>query len=407
LDPEPDLIVVGNAISRGNPELEAVLNRRLYYTSMPEVLKEFFIRGNRSIVVAGTHGKTTTTSLLAWILEFAGLQPSFLIGGIAENFGSSFKLGEGEIFVIEGDEYDTAFFDKGPKFLHYLPEIVIFNNCEFDHADIYPDFEAVKTSFRRLINVIPSRGKLIAGWDDSPVRELSQKAFCPVESFGLSDEAKWRADQIETLETITHFSLWKDRSPLGVIDIPLAGKFNVKNVLAAIVCAQGIGIDMATIGGALRNFKNVKRRLEVRGTAKNITLFDDFAHHPTAIQETLAAVRARFPERRIWAIFEPRSATSRRNIFQEAFSVSFDSADRVVIASVYASEKLEPSIRLNVGRLVADLNNRGIPAAEWSGADEIICRVAPQLESGDVIVVMSNGGFSGIHEKLLKTLQSI
>jgi UDP-N-acetylmuramate: L-alanyl-gamma-D-glutamyl-meso-diaminopimelate ligase len=407
LGAEPDMVVIGNAISRGNLELEAVLNRRLYYTSMPEVLKELFIRGKRSIVVAGTHGKTTTTSLLAWILEFAGLQPSFLIGGIAENFGSSFKLGTGEIFVIEGDEYDTAFFDKGPKFLHYLPETVVFNNCEFDHADIYPDFEAVKTSFRRLINIIPSGGKLIAGWDDSVVRELSRKAFCPVESFGFCEEAKWRADQIETLETVTHFTLWKDRSPLGVMDIPLAGNFNVKNVLAAIVCAQDVGIGIETIRAALRDFKNVKRRLEVRGMVKNITLFDDFAHHPTAIQETLAAVRARFPRRRIWAIFEPRSATSRRNIFQEVFAVSFDTADRVVIASTYAPEKLEAIMRLDVGRLVADLKKRGIHAAEWSGADEIIRHVAPQLESGDVIVIMSNGGFDGIHEKFLKALQSM
>jgi UDP-N-acetylmuramate: L-alanyl-gamma-D-glutamyl-meso-diaminopimelate ligase len=407
LDAKPDMVVIGNAISRGNPELEAVLNRRLNYTSMPVVLKELFIRGKRPIVVAGTHGKTTTTSLLAWILEIAGLQPGFLIGGIAENFGSSFKLGQGEIFVIEGDEYDTAFFDKGPKFLHYLPETVILNNCEFDHADIYPDFEAVKTSFRRLINIIPSEGKLIAGWDDRVVRELSRKAFCPIESFGLCEEAQWRAEEIETLETSTHFTLWNDRTSLGDMEIPLAGNFNVKNVLAAIVFAQDIGINMETIRSALRNFKNVKRRLEVRGTVKNITLFDDFAHHPTAIQETLTAVSARFPKRRIWAIFEPRSATSRRNIFQKAFSESFDAANRVVIASAYAPEKLEPSTRLDVGRLVADLNKRGVQAAEWSCADEIIRHVTPQLKSGDLIVVMSNGGFDGIHEKFLKTLQSM
>ena len=406
LDAEPDMVVIGNAISRGNPELEAVLNRRLNYTSMPEVLKELFIRGKKPIVVAGTHGKTTTTSLLAWILDDAGFQPNFLIGGIAENFGSSFKLGKGEIFVIEGDEYDTAFFDKGPKFLHYLPESVILNNCEFDHADIYPDFEAVKTSFRRLINIIPSEGKLIAGWDDWVVRELSRKAFCSVESFGLCEEAQWRAEQIETLENSTHFTLWNEGTSLGDLEIPLAGNFNVKNVLAAIVYAQNIGIKIETIRSALHKFKNVKRRLEVRGTVKNITLFDDFAHHPTAIQETLMAVSARFPKRRIWAIFEPRSATSRRNIFQEAFSKAFDAADRVVIASAYASDKIEPALRLNVGGLVADLNKRGIQAAECSCADEIIRHVTPQLESGDVIVVMSNGGFDGIHEKFLKALQS-
>jgi UDP-N-acetylmuramate: L-alanyl-gamma-D-glutamyl-meso-diaminopimelate ligase len=284
---------------------------------------------------------------------------------------------------------------------------VIFNNCEFDHADIYPDLEAVKTSFRRLINIIPSEGKLIAGWDDRVVRELSRKAFCPVESFGLCEDAQWRAEEIDTLETSTHFTLWNDRTSLGDMEIPLAGNFNVKNVLAAIVYAQDIGINMETIRSALRNFKNVKRRLEVRGTVKNITLFDDFAHHPTAIQETLTAVSARFPKRRIWAIFEPRSATSRRNIFQKAFSESFDAADRVVIASAYAPEKLEPSTRLDVGRLVADLNKRGVQAVEWSCADEIIRHVTPQLMSGDLIVVMSNGGFDGIHEKFLKTLHSM
>ncbi|MFN8008658.1 MAG: UDP-N-acetylmuramate:L-alanyl-gamma-D-glutamyl-meso-diaminopimelate ligase [Terriglobia bacterium] len=406
LNPSPDLVVIGNAISRGNPELEAVLNRSLNYASMAEVLKEFFIRGKKSIVVAGTHGKSTTTSLLAWILEVAGLQPSFLVGGIAENFGSSFKLGEGSYFIIEGDEYDTAFFDKGPKFMHYLPETVIFNNCEYDHADIYPDFDAVKMSFRRLINLIPSTGRLIAGWDDPVVRELSEKAFSRVTTYGLSDDAEWRASQIETGDASTCFNLWRGRSPLGIVEIPLSGQFNVKNVLAALVCAEGLGIDLDIIRKALKDFRNVRRRLEIRGKVREITVFDDFAHHPTAIKETLTALRARFPNRRIWAIFEPRSATSRRNVFQQEFSLCFDPADRVVLASVYAREKLDPASRLDVGKLVTSLKERGVVAVERPNADEIVSDIVPQLESGDVVVIMSNGGFDGIHEKLLRSLEA-
>src|SRR5262245_54342019 len=304
LIPAPDLVVIGNVVSRGNPEVEHTLNEKIRYASMAEVLKEFFIRGRRSYVVSGTHGKTTTASLLAWLLEAAGLDPSFLVGGIAENFGSSFKLGGSDLFVIEGDEYDTAFFDKGPKFLHYLPERVILNNCEFDHADIYADFEAVKTSFRRLINIIPSRGKLIASWDDPVVRELSAKAFCPVESFGLNGGAQWGARSVEFLEEATRFEALRNGVPWGRFETPLAGGFNVKNCLAAMACAADLGLDSTTVAQGLRTFKNVKRRLEIRGEVKGIMVFDDFAHHPTAIHETLSAVKARYPASRLWAVFE-------------------------------------------------------------------------------------------------------
>ena len=405
LSPRPDLVVIGNVVSRGNPEVEFVLNEKIRYASMPEVLREFFIRGKGSIVIAGTHGKTTTTSLLAWLLESAGLDPSFLVGGIAENFGSSFKIGSGDTFLIEGDEYDTAFFDKGPKFLHYLPERVIFNNCEFDHADIYPDFEAVKLSFRRLINIIPSRGKLFACWDDSVVRDLSNKAFCPVESFGLESGPRWSARGIQFEKTATRFEVLRDGESWGSFEMPLAGSFNVKNCLAAMACAHDLGVSAESMTRALRAFKNVKRRLEVRGEANGITVFDDFAHHPTAIHETLAAVRARYPRSRIWAIFEPRSATSRRNVFQKELSRCFGKADRVVLCSLFAPEKLDASVRLDVAQVVGDLCSQGILAEQWQSADAIVEKVAPQLESGDKVVIMSNGGFDDIHQKLLDALK--
>ncbi len=407
LVPRPDLVVVGNVVSRGNPEVEHTLNEKIRYASMAEVLKEFFIRGKRSCVIAGTHGKTTTTSLLVWLLEAAGLDPSFLAGGIAENFGSSFKIGDGDLFVIEGDEYDTAFFDKGPKFLHYLPERVILNNCEFDHADIYSDFEAVKTSFRRLINIIPSRGKLIACWDESVVRELSGKAFCPVESFGLSSGARWTAQSLRFLETTTRFEVLRNGIPWGSFETPLAGSFNVKNCLAAIACASDLGMSATSIAQGLQTFKNVKRRLEVRGETSGITVFDDFAHHPTAIHETLAAVKARYPGSRLWAIFEPRSATSRRNVFQKEFAECFRNADRVVLCSLFAPEKLEASLRLDVAQIVQELRAQGIQASQGESADAIVQEVVPQLQTGDKVVIMSNGGFDGIHQKLLNALMKM
>jgi UDP-N-acetylmuramate: L-alanyl-gamma-D-glutamyl-meso-diaminopimelate ligase len=407
LEPRPDLVVVGNAISRGNAEVEVTLNERIRYASMAEVLKEFFLRGKSSIVIAGTHGKTTTASLLAWLLEDAGLNPSFLVGGIAENFGSSFKLGTGDLFIIEGDEYDTAFFDKGPKFLHYLPDWVIFNNCEFDHADIYPNFEAVRLSFQRLINLIPSKGKLIAGWDDPVVRDLSARAFCPVESFGLEDEPLWKAGSIQVLEEVTRFEIFRGNTFWGKFEIPLAGTFNVKNAIAAVACAQGLGVGREALDRGLRSYRNVKRRLEFRGEVRGVTVFDDFAHHPTAIYETLKAVKARYPNNRLWAIFEPRSATSRRNVFQKKFVRCFESADHVVLCSPFSPEKLDAAARLDVGQLVKELRETGMSADHWDSADEIVQHVTPNLEKGDKIVIMSNGGFDGIHGKLLESLRSL
>ena len=405
LDPRPDLVVVGNAISRGNPEVEFSLNRKIRYASMAEILREFFIRGKQSLVVAGTHGKTTTTSLLAWLLECGGVDPSFLVGGIAENFGSSFKLGSGDLFVIEGDEYDTAFFDKGPKFLHYLPDWVIFNNCEFDHADIYSDLAAVQLSFSRLVNIIPSQGRLFAGWDDPVVRELSARAFCRVQSFGLADAAQWTARSIEILPEVMRFEIWREGTFWEQFETRLAGTFNVKNVLGAIACAQELGLERKILQEALRDFRNVKRRLEVRGVVNGITVFDDFAHHPTAIRETLMAVKARYPNNRLWAIFEPRSATSRRNVFQKEFADSLSPANQVILCSPFAAEKLDASVRLDVAQIVSDLKRQGISASWWQSADAIVAGVAPLLEQGDLVVIMSNGGFDGIHGKMLEVLR--
>jgi len=405
LDPRPDLVVVGNAISRGNPEVEFSLNWKIRYASMAEVLREFFIRGKQSLVVAGTHGKTTTTSLLAWLLECGGMDPSFLVGGIAENFGSSFKLGSGSLFVIEGDEYDTAFFDKGPKFLHYLPDWVIFNNCEFDHADIYSDLAAVQLSFSRLVNIIPSHGRLFAGWDDPVVRELSARAFCRVQSFGLEDGAQWTARSIEIRPEVMRFEIWREGAFWERFETRLAGTFNVKNVLGAIACAQEFGVETKILQEALRDFRNVKRRLEVRGVVNGITVFDDFAHHPTAIRETLVAVKARYPNNRLWAIFEPRSATSRRNVFQKEFANSLSPANQVILCSPFAAEKLDASVRLDVAQIVSDLKQQGVSASWWHSADTIVAGVAPLLEQGDMVVIMSNGGFDGIHGKMLEALR--
>jgi UDP-N-acetylmuramate: L-alanyl-gamma-D-glutamyl-meso-diaminopimelate ligase len=327
------------------------------------------------------------------------------VGGIAENFGGSFRLGRGRYFVIEGDEYDTAFFDKGSKFLHYLPDWVVLNNCEYDHADIFPDFEAVKTSFRRFVNIIPSAGKLFAGWDDEVVRQLSALAFCEVVSYGLGADPVWQAVEVRHTSKDMQFTVLKSGKKWADLQMPLAGIFNVKNALAAIACAESLGISAHRIAEGLREFKNVKRRMEVRGIVRGITVYDDFAHHPTAIRETLQAVRARFPSSRIWAIFEPRSATSRRNTFQKELSEVFGAADRVVLCDPYTPEKLDPALRLDVNRLVSDLKREGVAAEQAAGADEIVARTAPRLAAGDQVVVMSNGGFDGIHQKLLQALE--
>jgi len=401
---KPDLVVIGNALSRGNVEIEYVLDSGLRYASMAETVKELFIRGKQSIVVAGTHGKTTTTAMLAWILEVAGRKPSFLVGGIAENFGSSFQLRDGPDFVIEGDEYDTAFFDKGPKFLHYLPRIVLLKNIEFDHADIYADLEAIKTAFRRLINIVPRSGLIVAGIDSPVVTELIPAAFSRVATAGLGT-GEWQAVNIKTTADGMDFEILRSDSNTGSFAIPLPGTFNVQNALGAIIVARDLGIPDEVIRRALSTFKSVKRRLEIRGEVNGIVVYDDFAHHPTAVQETLRAVRERHPHARVWAVFEPRSQTCRRKIFEPAFIQSFDPADVILIARVYGASHLAPAETLSPDRVAEGIRARGKRAFTFASTEEIVSFVASEARPGDQVVIMSNGGFDNIHVKLLERLR--
>ncbi|PYS17169.1 MAG: UDP-N-acetylmuramate:L-alanyl-gamma-D-glutamyl-meso-diaminopimelate ligase [Acidobacteria bacterium] len=401
---KPDLVVIGNALSRGNVEIEYVLDSGLRYASMAETVKELFIRGKQSIVVAGTHGKTTTTAMLAWILEVAGRKPSFLVGGIAENFGSSFQVRDGPDFVIEGDEYDTAFFDKGPKFLHYLPRIVLLKNIEFDHADIYADLEAIKTAFRRLINIVPRSGLIVAGIDSPVVTELIPAAFSRVATAGLGT-GEWQAVNIKTTADGMDFEILRSDSNTGSFAIPLPGTFNVQNALGAIIVARDLGIPDEVIRRALSTFKSVKRRLEIRGEVNGIVVYDDFAHHPTAVQETLRAVRERHPHARVWAVFEPRSQTCRRKIFEPAFIQSFDPADVILIARVYGASHLAPAETLSPDRVAEGIRARGKRAFTFASTEEIVSLVASEARPGDHVVIMSNGGFDNIHVKLLERLR--
>ena len=420
LVPAPDVIVIGNATSRGNVEIEYALNQKLNYASMSEVVREHFIRGNHSVVVAGTHGKTTTTSILAWVMEVGKLDPSFLIGGVAENFGSSFKVTNSDYFAIEGDEYDTAFWDKRPKFLSYLPETVILNNIEFDHADIYENLDAVKKQFRLLVNLVPSEGRLIAGWDSPVVREIITKpiapqgVWCPIETFGLDDaEAKWTARNIEFTPEETIFTVVCEGNDLMPIRTPLAGKFNIRNCLAVIAAAESLGIDRKLTAEALATFKSVKRRMQVRGVVNDITVIDDFAHHPTAIKETLEAVKQKYPRQRLVAIFEPRSWTTRKKIFQDDYPKAFANAEYVILAPIFEAHRLAAEDQLSVPQVIDDLRAQGKTAYEIGGADSnasadaIVAHLVPELREGDVVMIMSNGGFGGIHQKLLDTLTRI
>ena len=406
-----DCTIVGNAISRGNPELEEVLNRKLLYRSQAEVVKEEFIRGRRSLVIAGTHGKTTTTSIATWIAEVGGLNPSFLVGGIVQNFGASFRVTDGDYFVIEGDEYDTAYFDKKPKFMHYLPEIAIVNNIEFDHADIYDALEDIKWEFSRLMNLVPSNGRLIVGIDSPVVRDVLQetdgKLFTTVETFGLDDDAKWQARYIDFTGDTTRFTVFKDGHSWGEFETSLIGEFNVRNCLAVMIAADAWGISKEKIQEALNTFKSVKRRVEIRGVERGVTVIDDFAHHPTAVEETLKALRMKYEGKRLIAVFEPRSWSSRLAIFQEPYGKAFSYADYVIIAGVYNTSKAsELGKVLDTDELVKDIQLQGKPAMSFPDADAIVEHLAPELQEGDVVAIMSNGGFGGIHDKMLDELRA-
>jgi len=400
-----DLVVVGNAISRGNAELEAVLDRGIRYASLPETIRDQWLWDAHSIVIAGTHGKTTTTALTGWLLTAAGADPTVLIGGIAQNFGedgASYRVGKGKAFVIEGDEYDSAYFDKTAKFLKYLPDIAVVNNIEFDHADIYRDIDEVRLAFRRLVNLVPRNGLTLLGVDSADAGALADKARSRVQTFGLSDGAEWRAVDIR-LAAGSGFRVLRNGKDLGEFTMPLLGDHNVRNALVAIAVGVDLGLDIERLRKGLAAFKGVKRRLEVVGEARGVTVYDDFAHHPTAVDETLKAVRRASPGKRIWAIFEPRSASSCRRVFQDDFARAFAGADEVVIASVFRSS-LPPEERLSESRLVGDLTARNVHARHLPDVEAIVDAVTREVRAGDLIVVMSNGGFGGIHRKLLAAL---
>ena len=402
-----DLVIVGNAISRGNPELEEVLDRKIRYCSLPEAIREYFLWGARSIVVAGTHGKTTTTSLAGWLLMHGGVDPSVLVGGIAMNFGpegSSYRLGQGRDFVIEGDEYDSAFFDKTAKFLKYLPDLAVINNVEFDHADIYADITAVSLAFRRLVNLVPRRGLLLIGADSAGALALKGFAVSRLETFGTAADVDWQAHDLVSAGTTTTFGVRRKGAPFGQFELPLLGAHNVRNALAAIAIAAEVGISVERIGSGLRAFTGVKRRLEVVGMAGGVTVYDDFAHHPTAVGETLAGLRAANPSARIWAVFEPRSATSCRRVFQDDFGRAFAGADFVLLAPVFRSTLPEDE-RLSIPKLLRDLIGRGQSARDAASIDDIIQTIVTEHRPGDLVVIMSNGGFGGIHRKLLAALE--
>jgi UDP-N-acetylmuramate: L-alanyl-gamma-D-glutamyl-meso-diaminopimelate ligase len=405
LEPRPDLVVVGNAISRGNVELEYALDRRIPFTSMADLLHREFLSEREVLAVAGTHGKTTTTSMLSWIFHSAGRDPSFLIGGIAENFGSSFAVTDGPEFIIEGDEYDTAFFDKGPKFLHYFPKSLILTAVEFDHADIYKNLEEVKTAFKRLVNLVPKSGRIFA-WDGhANVDECVAKAFCKVERYGFAEQSEWRVSEVDHQPDKTSWRVMRSGQPWAHFEFPLAGEYNVLNATAAAAMAAHYGISTESIATALRDFKSVKRRLEVKAEINGITIIDDFAHHPTAIAETLKALRTRYDGRRLWAVLEPRSNTLRRNVFQHELVQSLRLADRVVLAGIFKSEAIPEQERLDPADVIAELQQQGTPAELHSTADEITAAIAPQLKAGDVVAILSNGGFGGIYEKLPARLE--
>jgi UDP-N-acetylmuramate: L-alanyl-gamma-D-glutamyl-meso-diaminopimelate ligase len=405
LDPVPDLVVIGNALSRGNPEIERILDERIPFSSMAALLHEEFLIGRESLVVAGTHGKTTTTSMLAWIYQCASRQdpafePSFLIGGVAENFATSFQLRPTKTFVIEGDEYDTAFFDKGPKFLHYFPDALILTHVEFDHADIYADLPAVKTAFKRLVNLVPRRGVVIAYDASENVTECLQPALCRVERYGFSTDADWSMRNFRHEGGMSRWDVWHRGKFWAALEMRLAGEHNALNATAAAALASSLGIRTGAIQTAISTFKSVKRRLEVRAEIDGVTIIDDFAHHPTAIRETLRALRSVYPQARLWAILEPRSNTLRRKLLEADLIASLQLADRVVLAGVYQQQRIPDAERLHPEDVVDALKARGSKAELRPDVEAIIDAVVPELKAGDVVAILSNGGFDGIYEKL-------
>lgn len=408
LKPGPDLAVIGNAISRGNPELEYILDEKIPYCSMPQILERYFIPGHASIVVAGTHGKTTTTAMLAWIFHVAGRRPDFLIGGVVPSFGDrSYGLGGGDEFIIEGDEYDTAFFDKAPKFLHYHPDEVIMTSLEFDHADIYPDVGSIALQFRRLVSLVPRRGRVLI-WGESPeLREVTAKALCRIETFGLTSECDWQAGDILWHDSATEFRVVHEGREVARIRIPMAGKHNVLDALAAVALAQGRSVPRDQIERALATFQGVRRRMEIKGEANGVLIVEDFAHHPTAIRLTLEAARTRWPGRRIWAAIEPRSNTMRRKVFQDVLPDALAASDGVMIGPVNRPQLLSEDARFSPQGLVDALRKRGRVAEALNSSAEIADHLADRVAPGDIVLVMSNGSFDGLCTKLLDRLNAV
>jgi UDP-N-acetylmuramate: L-alanyl-gamma-D-glutamyl-meso-diaminopimelate ligase len=399
---DADVVVIGNAMKRGNPEVEAVLNRKLFYLSLPEVLKNHFLRGKHNLVVTGTHGKTTTTAVLAWIMEKGGRKPGFLIGGIPKNFGQGARLNDSKYFVIEGDEYDTAFFDKRSKFIHYLPELVIVNNIEFDHADIFNNLDEIKLSFRRLLNIVPENGMVLINGDDHNCVEVAKDCRAQMVEIGFSKNCAQRIRDVAYSTEGSRFKLGED-----VYEIPLVGEFNVRNAAMAATAARFYDVPKTKIDVALKSFQGIARRQEIRGEARGVKVIDDFGHHPTAIAQTLGGLRHRFPGHRLWAIFEPRSNTTRRAVFQKELPEAFKLADGVFISQVARLEQIPEKERLHPEAVVKEIAEDGRPAFYEKNADAIVDRIVPMLKKEDVVAVFSNGGFDNIHEKLLTKLRNL
>jgi UDP-N-acetylmuramate: L-alanyl-gamma-D-glutamyl-meso-diaminopimelate ligase len=397
---DAEIIVVGNAIVRGNPEVEAVLNRKLYYASLPEVLKQCFLRGRHNLVVAGTHGKTTTTALLAWIMTAAKLNPSYVIGGIPKNLGQGALFNDSKYFVIEGDEYDSAFFVKRSKFLHYLPELLIVNNIEFDHADIFRDLDEIKLSFRRLLNVVPQNGMVLLNGDDPSCVEVARDCLAQILEIGFSPNCAQQIRDVAYSSEGSRFTLGNDE-----FEVPLIGEFNVRNAAMAISASRFYGVPVAKIRKALARFQGIARRQEVRGEARGVKVIDDFGHHPTAIRETLRALRHRYPGSRLWAVFEPRSNTTRRAIFQQMLPDALKMADGVFISQVARLDQIPERERLDPEAVVAAIAESGRPAFYEPDVAHIVERLVPLLQAKDVVAIFSNGGFDGIHGKLLERLR--
>ncbi len=406
LEPSPELVVVGNAVSRGNPEVEAVLDRQLRYASLPEVLRDLFLRGKRPVVVTGTHGKTTTTAMVAHLLSQGGLDPSFLVAGLPRNFPRPFGLGKGEYFAVEGDEYDSAFFAKWAKFFYYLPEILVVNNVEFDHADIYENLAAIQKAFRQVINLVPGRGLVLASSGDPVLARLLPQSPAPVQSFGLEPGAYWQASEVVVAAEGQHVTLNCQGERLGGFVLPLSGEYNIRNALAAIAVGHRAGVSAEAMAEGLRSFRGVRRRQEELGVVRGITLIDDFAHHPTAVGQTLRGVREAHRQGALWAVFEPASASNARAIFEDQYLQAFAPADRVVIGKVPRPDRARGDEPFSGERLVAGLRAQGKGAWHLPEVDAILAHLEAQVQPGEVVVFMSNGGFGGVQSRFLAALQA-